>query len=759
MAYFYFFLMGIIGLLAIVDLIVGLSNDAVNFLNSAIGSKAFSRRNILIVASFGLGIGAFFSSGLLEITRTGIFEPSFFTFHQIIIVFLAAMIADIFILNFFNTIGIPTSTTVSILFCVLGAALAMGLIALWSTSKDFSLMAQYINISKVSRIFVGIFFSIFIAFIIGAFVQFITRLFFTFEYEKNIKYFGALFAGFAISCVTGFIVLKGFKGINLIGDGFVYWAFERLPILFLISFCFWFVCSHIAIKYFKVPILKFIVLLGLFGLALSFAGNDLVNFIGVPIAAYQSFEIWQATYISSGVSGADLSMGSLSIDAAIPYGFLIISGVIMILTLWFSKRVFFVTETEIGLASQQFTNERFKSNRFSRSIVRSSISLVTATQKLLPFKLKKHIDSRFIMPTKKLYEPQVPSFDLIRASINLTVASVLISFATTLHLPLSTTYVTFMVAMGTALADRAWTRESAVYRVAGVLNVIGSWFLTSLVALLLAGCITFLIYYGEWFAILPILSLLFFILFKSYITYRKKVTKEKTRSFILHKELKTVQDITSSNSENLSVFLQKIMVLFDGIIHNLATQNNKQLKKTKKSLHKLASEIEFLKDGIIVHLQTKSHPTFIADRFYVLNLGSIEDIIESLLQITKGGYEHVNNNHKNLTFNQIRGLKNSVNQNKILYEKIDRALKSSDSSLFLPAIQQAISQIDDNNIHIENYIDNINKTTSSPINIKLYIKLQKKAIEFTKHQLTLLKRYVAFYEKVAVKNLPNENDL
>ncbi|MEX0996790.1 MAG: inorganic phosphate transporter [Flavobacteriaceae bacterium] len=756
MEHFYFFLIGIIGVLAVVDLVVGLSNDAVNFLNSAIGSKAFSQRSILIVASFGLGIGALFSSGLLEIARTGIFEPSFFTFHQIIIVFVAAMVADIFILNFFNTLGIPTSTTVSILFCLLGAALVMGLIALWNTSQDFSLLAQYINTSKVSQIFVGIFLSIFIAFSIGAFVQFITRLFFTFEYEKNIKYFGALFAGVAISCVTGFIVLKGFKGISLINDAFIDWTFERLPILIIISLCFWSVCSYIAITYFKFPILKFIILLGLFGLALSFAGNDLVNFIGVPIAAYQSFEIWQAASLSTGISAMEFRMGSLSLDTAVPYSFLIISGFIMILTLWFSKSVLFVTKTEIELASQKFTRERFRPNKLSRVIVRNSIQFSSLTEKMMPIRLKKQIDKRFILSKDVPEESKDPSFDLIRAAVNLTVASVLISFATSLKLPLSTTYVTFMVAMGTALADRAWTRESAVYRVAGVLNVIGSWFLTSLVALLLAGSITFLIFYGEWFATLPILALLFFVLYKSYRSHQKRIEEEKTKMGLLNQDLKSVQDITATNSETILVSLKKMTNLFEEIIQNLATQKKKKLKKNKKSLQKLASEIESLKDEIIIHIQTKDTASFVANRFYVLNLGSLEDMIEAILQITKSSYNHVNNNHKNLTFNQIRGLKSSVSQNKVLFSKIENALKKSEANSLKPVIQMASKLVEEINFQIEDHIDSINKNTSSPKNIKLYIRLQKKSIDYTKHQVLLLKRYVAFYEKVADNNLPNE---
>jgi len=756
---FYFFLIAIIGVLAIVDLIVGLSNDAVNFLNSALGSKAFSKRNILIVASLGLGIGAFFSSGLLEIARTGIFEPSFFTFHQIIIVFLAAMIADIFILNFFNTIGIPTSTTVSVLFCVLGAALAMGLLTLWNTSQDYEQIKKFINVAKVTQIFVGIFLSIFSAFIIGALVQFITRLFFTFKYEKNIQYFGALFAGFAISCVTGFIVIKGFKGINLIDDAFVDWTFERLPILFFLSFCFWSLCSHIAIKYFKVPILKFIILLGLFGLALSFAGNDLVNFIGVPIAAFQSFEIWQVANNSTGISGLDFYMDSLAFSSSIPYSFLVISGVIMILTLWFSKRILFVTETEIDLASQQLTKERFKSNLFSRVLIKNSILVLAFIEKTLPLGLKTKLDSRFALTIDKAGDSSRPSFDLIRASINLTVASVLISYATSLNLPLSTTYVTFMVAMGTALADRAWVRETAVYRVAGVLNVIGSWFLTSLVALLLSGCVTFLIFYGEWLAVLPILSLLFFVLFKSYLSYRKRVKNEKLKLGMLSKELKTVQEITAHNSETIIVLLKKLTALYEDIVQNLATQNKKKLKKNYKNIQKLATEVETLKDDIILNIQLKEGAFFIANRFYVLNLGSLEDMIEALLQIAKSSYGHVNNYHKNLTFNQIRGLKNIVNTNEVLSKKIEVAIERLDSKLFDAAIKLAIKQIDEITNQLENHIDSINTSHSSPKNIKLYLRLQKKSIEYTKHQLLLVKRYVAFYEKVAIKSIPNEIEL
>ncbi len=478
--------------LAIIDLIVGVSNDAVNFLNSAIGSKAVSIKTILIIASVGVALGAITSSGMMEVARKGIFNPSEFYFNEIMFIFMAVMITDILLLDVFNSLGMPTSTTVSIVFELLGAAVAISLIKISNNGESFSEVGKYINTATALLIISGILLSVFIAFSIGAIVQFFSRLLYSFQFDKKKNYINALFGGFAITAITYFIFVKGMKGTPFYGDVKHLIEGRTFEIIFY-GFVFWTILSQLLIMLFKVNILKFIVIIGTFSLAMAFAGNDLVNFIGVPIAALNSWQEWSA----SGIPANEFSMGVLAKKVPSNPVLLFIAGMIMVVTLWFSKKAKTVIETGINLSRQGEGHEKFQPNAASRVVVRGAILFSLGLSKVVPKRTLKWIDSKFQRPVVELPKDksyEMPAFDMVRASVNLFVAGILISIGTSLKLPLSTTYVTFMVAMGTSLADRAWGRESAVYRVAGVFNVIGGWFLTAFTAFTVSAIFAYIIY-------------------------------------------------------------------------------------------------------------------------------------------------------------------------------------------------------------------------------------------------------------------------
>jgi len=488
----YVVMLVVLALLAVVDLMVGVSNDAVNFLNSAIGSKAVSFKTIMIVASLGVAVGALYSNGMMEIARSGIFTPSMFSFNDVIMIFLAVMITDVLLLDVFNTLGLPTSTTVSIIFSLLGASVFVAITKIYFADGDYSTLEQYINTKKASEIVYSIFLSILLSFGLGTLVQYVSRLLFTFHIEKRYKYFGAIFGGFALTAITFFILIKGLKAVTFISSETK--DFIKDNQLLIIGYCmlFWTVASQIIMSVLKFNIFKLIIIVGTFGLALAFAGNDLVNFIGVPIAALQSYEMYSAPgqvlgakeFMMSGLEGDNLPA---------PFIFLAIAGAVMVYTLWTSKKARNVIETEQNLSRQGEGTEKYASNTLSRGLVRGMMYMGNAINFVLPKAIQLKIDKQFILPEYKGKRSEQPMFDMVRASVNLIVAAVLISIGTSLKLPLSTTYVTFMVAMGSSFADRAWDRESAVYRVAGVFNVIGGWFITAIAAFLASGIIAYLL--------------------------------------------------------------------------------------------------------------------------------------------------------------------------------------------------------------------------------------------------------------------------
>lgn len=493
----YFYLVIALLVLAVLDLVVGVSNDAVNFLNSAIGSKVASRRTIITIAALGVFIGAAFSSGMMEIARKGIFNPVHFSYEDVMVIFMAVMITDILILDLFNSLGLPTSTTVSIVFELLGASVVTGLLMIANTDSKAALsIFEVINHEKATQIIIGIFLSVGIAFTVGASVQWISRLLFTFHIKDRIKKYGPPFAGMAISVITYFLLVKGLKGAAFVPEKFANQVANNGAFIIGITFVAATILTFILQRLAKINPLKIVVLLGTFSLAMAFAGNDLVNFIGVPITGFQSYGLW----IESGLEASQFQMSALSDAVKTPGPMLYLAGLIMVLTLWFSSKAKKVTDTELKLSSQHEVDQRFKPNFISHAIVKASTKIGNAVQKMISRKTNVYINRRFrLVPL--VVEIDKPAFDLVRASVNLMVASVLIAFASSLKLPLSTTYVSFMVAMGSSLADRAWGSGSAPQRVAGVLNIIGGWFLTAAGAFTAAGLMALLIYYGgPWVA-------------------------------------------------------------------------------------------------------------------------------------------------------------------------------------------------------------------------------------------------------------------
>ncbi len=705
--------------LAVIDLVVGVSNDAVNFLNSAIGSKVVSMRTIMIVASIGIAFGAIFSSGMMEVARKGIFNPGEFYFNEIMIIFMAVMVTDILLLDFFNTLGMPTSTTVSIVFELLGAAVAMALIKIASSDTEtIANLAQYINSEKAMTIILGILLSVIFAFSIGAIVQYIARLLMTFNFEQKPKIYIALFAGVALTAITYFIFMKGLKGtayykdLKGILDGNELYIITGALIL-------WTGLSYLLTTVFKINLFKIIIAVGTFALALAFAGNDLVNFIGVPMAAWNSYEAWKV----SGIAANEFSMEVLAGKVPTPQIFLFIAGLIMVATLWFSSKARKVAETEVNLARQDEGAERFQPNALSRVIVRVSMGISSITDFILPKSLHQKIENKFeksvvSLPKNKTFE--MPAFDAIRASINLMVAGILISIATSYKLPLSTTYVTFMVAMGTSLADRAWDRESAVYRVAGVVNVIGGWFFTALAAFITSAVFAYLIYIGGIISIGLILTLVFFLIIKNYINHKKEEKEKKEKKVIKRAELITVSEVIEETSDHILSVLKRVNKLYSSVVNDLSSHDLNKLKKTEKHVNKLNEEIDTLKEEAFYFIKSLDDSSVEASRFYLLILGYLQDISQSISYISKASYKHVNNNHKNLKKGQIIDIKIIDEQLSDMLDRIEDIFENRKFENIGTIISEKEELFNHVSKSIEKQIKRIRTEESSPKNATLY---------------------------------------
>ena len=676
----------------------------------------------------------------MEVARKGIFHPGEFMFSEIMIIFMAVMITDILLLDFFNTVGMPTSTTVSIVFELLGASVAMSFIKIASSGGDYIDIYNYINTSKATEIIMGILLSVVIAFSIGALVQYLSRILLSFDFRKKAKIIGALFGGIALTAITYFILIKGLKGATFVSDDVLDYIQNNTRTIIIGSLVLWTLLSYLISVVFKYDVYKLIIIVGTFALALAFAGNDLVNFIGVPIAAWQSFEAWQA----SGIPANEFSMTVLAEKVPTPTILLFLAGMVMVLTLWFSKKARYVTQTEINLSREGESKERFQPNFLSRGIVRSAMMLSSVTTSILPKSLQEKIDSNFKKPVIALSKDktfEMPAFDMVRASVNLMVAGVLISLATSYKLPLSTTYVTFMVAMGSSLADRAWGAESAVYRVAGVLNVIGGWFFTAIIAFVSAAVIVSLIniHVPSMVAVLLLLAVL--LLVRNYISHNKKSKEIKAEDSLRKAESSSIQGVIEESADNISNVAKRSNKIYTNIIDGLAKQDLELLKKNKKGVGKLSDEIDELRDHIFYFIKNLDEASVGASNLYINILGYLQDMAQSLEYLNKISHKHIHNNHKKLKYNQIKELKEiDLELQKLLSAtKAAFETRSFDRIGIIFASKQAL--LDMVSQKIEKQIARTRTEESSPKNTTLYFTFLLETKDFINATMNLLELY------------------
>ncbi|MBK8879897.1 MAG: inorganic phosphate transporter [Haliscomenobacter sp.] len=641
MSIFFFFVI-VLFALAATDLIVGVANDAVNFLNSAIGSKAGSRRTIMIVASFGVFFGALFAGGMMEVARKGIFNPEFFTFAEVMVIFMAVMFTDIVLLDFFNTFGLPTSTTVSIVFELLGASVAMAAFKVLSNGEGLGQIGQYINSENALTIITGIFVSVGVAFTVGMLVQYLARLIFSFDYQRRLKTVGVIWAGISLTAISYFLLFKGLKGASFVSGDFLHWVEARTGMLMLGTFLFWSVLMFLILQFTKVNILRIVVLAGTFALAMAFASNDLVNFIGPSVAGFESYRDWMR-------SGADANSYLMeSLAAAYPANtyMLLPAGLIMVITLWLSKKARTVTDTEVSLGRQSEGLERFNSNLVARWLVRTVTGL-NAASAILPNKWKEKIESRFrVVPingeTGVINPNDAPAFDLVRASVNLTVSSVLIAFATSMKLPLSTTYVTFMVAMGSSLSDGAWGRDNAVFRVSGVVSVLLGWFLTAFIAFAVSGFFAAVMATGGLTGVFILIGLVVMSFYYTFVIHRKREQKrERLLEATRKSEIIPARQIIHDTAQSIGETMKAVGEAYQISIRGLSKEDRAQLRKAKAAMGKVKTENEEFRYAFYGSMKRVEEELAEGSRTYLLAYDLMQDFIQSASLVADAAREHV----------------------------------------------------------------------------------------------------------------------
>lgn len=626
--------------LAVVDLFVGVSNDAVNFMNSAIGAKVARFRTVIIVASVGIIAGAMLSAGMMDVARHGIMQPSYFSFREVMMLFLAVMVTDVIVLDVFNSHGMPTSTTVSLVFELLGGAFVLALLKM---SADGSLaMSDLLNSSKALSVIIAIFVSVALAFVTGAVVQWISRLIFTFRPHWH-PYAEAFFGGIAFTVLAYFIFIKGLSGTPFIGEETKAWIVQNTGMLLFSIFCVTtFVSFFLVIA--RVNIFRLVVLFGTFALAMAFASNDLVNFVGVPLAGLSAFQDWMQ---HGAPDPGGFRMNSLMESEKSPFGYLAVAGVIMIVALATSKKAQNVVKTEVGLGRQDESDEMFGSSQAARTIVRSAQAAKTAVSSITPRWLRRAIRRRF--DTENADMPGGASFDMVRASVNLVLASVLIVIGTNYKLPLSTTYVTFMVAMGTSLADGAWGRDSAVFRVTGVLSVIGGWFLTAGIAFVSCALVCLLFYFGGFIAMFALMILAVFIVVKGNITYRKKKLEDKDAllASIMHShDAEIVWDLLRKHiSHTQSDTCRFTSEQYNRILDGLMSENLKGLRATQLLLKDKQEELKKVRHREFVALHRIPEDIALEhNTWFHLGANSNQQFIYCLKRLLEPIKEHIDNN-------------------------------------------------------------------------------------------------------------------
>jgi len=700
----YLFFVIILFILAASDLIVGVANDAVNFLNSAIGSKVAPRHIILVVASLGVVVGTLFSSGMMEVARSGFFNPTMLTLNEVMVIFLAVMFTDVLLLDIFNTFGLPTSTTVSLVSSLLGGSVMMALVKLGKSGKGIEFIGQYINTGRALGIFSAILLSVVASFAAGSIVQYITRLIFTFNYEKTLKRYGAIWGSFALTSLTYFIIVKGAKGTTFLSSEIIEWIKVHTWSVIGINIVGWTIILQLLMWFTRINILKPIVLIGTFSLALAFAANDLVNFIGVPLAGLSSFQIASASSNPLGIK-LDALLEPARTDTLI----LILAGLIMVGTLWFNKKARSVTKTEIGLGRQFEGYEKFESSGVARGLVRMSMMIGHYVQSLVPLRIYSWIQKRFDITKaeyNKLDKSERPAFDFMRATVNLMVASSLISLGTAYKLPLSTTYVTFMVAMSTSFSDKAWGRESAVYRVSGVLTVISGWFFTAFLAFTSTSILSLGMYYGGLIVTIIIVLLAIVLIARSNFLHTKREKKvAKLESAMIASEKSAILENLADDIKN---FLASAHKIYDDIFSGLSNESRKKLKKSVKTSKELDDSSSVIIGKIIQGAQILDGIEAHEDLNIGKAISSVREISASIADIAKMTYEHVDNNHTGLAKEQKEDFKQLRNLITAQFDLVAKKFSKKDLSKLedldekIQEMKKSIKKLDKNQImHIK----------------------------------------------------------
>ena len=632
-------------MLAVFDLLVGVSNDAVNFMNSAVGAKVANFKTIVIVASIGVFAGAVLSNGMMDIARHGIFQPVNFSFYEIMCILLAVMVTDVVLLDVFNTLGLPTSTTVSMVFELLGGTFILAILKIVGDETGLLTLGDMMNTEKALSVIMGIFLSVAIAFIAGTFVQYISRLIFSFNYKKNLSWTIGIFGGIAVTSLSYFMLIKGLKSAPFMTPEALAWIQENTAMLVGGCFVIFTVLMQI-LHWCRVNVFKIIVLLGTFSLALAFAGNDLVNFIGVPLAGFSAYTDYVAN--SNGVGIHDFMMTSLMSSAKTPAIFLFASGLVMVYALATSKKAKNVIKTSVDLARQEEGDEMFGSSALARTIVRRANNINDFLKRVIPVGMRRWIDSRF--NKDEVILENGAAFDLVRAAVNLVLSGLLIIIGTTMKLPLSTTYVTFIVAMGTSLADRAWSRESAVYRITGMLSVIGGWFITAFVAFTICALVTFIMFYTSFVGMFIFIVVAVVLLVRSNIKYSKKEKAEQQddifKRMMASKDKNEIlallrQHVKETLTSYITFSEDTYVKVTDGFIHE-------DLKSLRKAMNATDDQKKMLKKRRRKELLgLRRIPITIAiekNTWFHLGSNSCEEMLYCLKRICEPCKEHVDNN-------------------------------------------------------------------------------------------------------------------
>ena len=632
-------------MLAIFDLLVGVSNDAVNFMNSAVGAKVARYKTIVIVAAVGVFVGAIMSNGMMDIARHGIFQPANFSFYEIMCILLAVMVTDVVLLDVFNTLGLPTSTTVSMVFELLGGTFILAILKIIGDETGLLSLGDMMNTEKALSVIMGIFLSVAIAFIAGTIVQYISRLIFSFNYKKHLSWTIGVFGGISVTALAYFVLIKGLKSAPFMSAESLAWIDENTTMLVVACFVFFTVLMQI-LHWCKVNVFRIIVLLGTFSLALAFAGNDLVNFIGVPLAGFSAYTDYAAN--SNGVGIHDFMMNSLMSSAKTPAIFLLASGIIMVYALATSKKAKNVIKTSVDLARQEEGDEMFGSSALARTIVRRATAINEFLVKVIPAGMRRWIDSRF--NKDEVILENGAAFDMVRAAVNLVLSGLLIIIGTTMKLPLSTTYVTFIVAMGSSLADRAWGRESAVYRITGMLSVIGGWFITAFVAFTICALVTAIMFYTSFVGMFIFICVAVFLLIRSNIKYSKKEKAEQQddifKRMMASKDKAEVlsllrQHVKGTLTDYIAYTEQAYMQVTDGFIN----EDLKQLKKVMNSTDEQKKMLKKRRRKEILGLRRIPIPIAIEkNTWFHLGSNSCEQMLYCLKRICEPCKEHVDNN-------------------------------------------------------------------------------------------------------------------